>query len=238
MQSIRDAMSPSGALALYAKMFKDKNIDKYKSYSLEEEIRGRPFAELAPDQAQKWNASLAKSVSRNRMLLFFARRLRDYQRSPLYVIPSIAIIVRLIMVLVLSFTMINYSMFKIDRGLYRFDVVPGVFSFLYYSFNALILNSVDEIKPDKPLSQSIFMVQEALSFFVGLMLVTLVFSQKTQRASADLDEAIRNAEGEAASMEVWIISEYRVANLQKALDHLKDAETSLAKFAFWLTKGI
>jgi len=238
LRSFIASLSPNGAISAFASVFRGDAEGRFKSYALEEDVKSQSFDQMQPDQLAKWNNSLEKSVLYNRVLLFFAKKLRDYQRSPMQILPSIFGITRLLVFTILSFSLINIALYKINSNLYIVKSPPYIFTFIYFSFNSQIFNSIDELKPVMVLSQCVTMAQEFLSFFFGVILITLVLSQKAQRASSDLDEAIRNAEKEASSIELWIKSEYKIASVQYALEHLRNAETSLAKFIFWLSKGI
>ena len=88
------------------------------------------------------------------------------------------------------------------------------------------------------LSQSAYMIQQGLTFLLVAILVTLVLSHKAQRSSLDLDDAIASAERAAANVEGWIQSEYRMASIATAMEHLRRAESNLMSFIGWLSKGI
>lgn len=121
---------------------------------------------------------------------------------------------------------------------YKVVSSAGVFKLCYYSFNALLLNGIDDIKPVKNVSQSLLMAQELLSFVLVGIMISLFLSYRTQRASSDLDNAIKAAEREASSTKHWLQNEFRIVSINKAIDQLREAESSLVKFIQWLSRGI
>jgi len=82
------------------------------------------------------------------------------------------------------------------------------------------------------------MTQAMLSFFLVAILISLFLSYRTQRASSDLDDAIKVAEREAATMEDYLQREFRLVSINRAIDHLKQAEFNLLSFIHWLSRGI
>jgi len=232
------AISPANMFRLIKEYFnKDEDV-RFKAFRLDDEIRNTPVTELSPLQIEKWNNVLGNSVIYNRALLFYARTMRDYQRSNLPFIPGLITIFRLLSLTVFGFTLINFAAYKFDKSNYMVSSEAGIFKFFYYSFNALILNGIDDIKPIKIMSQSIFMTQAMLSFFLVAILISLFLSYRTQRASSDLDDAIKVAEREAATMEDYLQREFRLVSINRAIDHLKQAEFNLLSFIHWLSRGI
>ena len=232
------AVSARTIFHLYATVFKTANEIQPPTLALDADLRDLPVDQLGPDQLVKWNESLQNSVIYNRICLFTARTLRDYQRSSWHTIPSLFGILSLAIFTVIVFTGIYHALYKIDPQLFSFRDPPTIFTFLYFSFNALVVSSIEELRASAMLSQSVYMMQQGLIFLLGAILITLVFSHKAQRSSSDLDDAIASAEKAAANVEGWIQSEYRMASITTAMEHLRRAESNMISFIAWLSKGI
>ena len=232
------ALKPTVIFQIYTKFFKGVRKVGHVSFAIDAEIRDLPVEQMEPKQLEKWNTSLQTSVLFNRVCLFTAKKLRDYQISEWRVIPSIFGLLWLIVFTVVSFSGVYYALFKIDSALFRVTEEPSLFSFLYFSFNNLVLNATTEVAPAVMLSQSVYMIQASLSFLLVAILVTLFISYRAQRASSELDEVIKGVEEEGQQMETFIQEEYNIPSIDAAIERLKEMQTGLVQFLLWMSKGL
>lgn len=238
IKSFLSALKPTVIFQIYSKFFKGIRKVGHASFALDAEIKDLPVETLEPKQLEKWNTSLQTSVLFNRFCLFTATRLRDYQRSEWRMIPAIFGLLWLITFTVISFSGIYFSLFKLNPGLFNFAQAPTFFTFLFFSFNNLILNSTPEIAASAVLSQSAYMLQASLSFLLMVIIATLYISHRAQKSSSELDEVITAVEEEAKNMEGFIQEEYKIESITVAMERLKEMQSGLVQFIYWLSKGI
>jgi hypothetical protein len=238
VKSFLGAMKPTVVFQIYSKFFKGVRKLGHTSFALDAEIRNLPIETLEPKQLEKWNTSLQTSVLFNRFCLFTATKLGEYQRSEWRMIPSIFGLLWLVVFTVISFSGTYFSLYKINSGLFAFVKEPTLFTFFYFSFNNLVLNSTPEIAVSMKLSQSIYMVQESLSFLLVVIIATLYISHRAQKSTAELDEVIAGVEEEAKSMESFIQEEYKIESITIAMERLKEMQSGLVQLIYWLSKGI
>lgn len=239
VKNFMSALRPTTIFRIYSKFFREiRKIGYSSSFALDVKIKNLPIEQLEPEQLEKWHTSLQTSVVYNRLCLFVATRLQDYQRSEWRIIPSIFGLLWLIVFTVVSFSGIYYSLFKIDTNLFKFTEEPTLFTFLYFSFNNLILNSTLEISPSMALSQSVYMSQAALSFLVIILMATLYISHRVQKSAREIDGVITEVEAEARGIEDFIQKEYKISDIETATKRLEEVKSGLIGFIYWLSKGI
>ena len=238
VKSFLTALKPTVIYQIYSSFFKGARKLGHASFALDVEIRDLPMEKMEPKQLEKWNTSLQTSVLFNRFCLFTATKLRDYQKSEWRIIPSILGLLWLVAFTVASFSGVYYALFKWEPVLFSFTQAPTLFTFLYFSFNNLVFNSTPELAPATMLSQSIYMVQASLSFLLVGIMATLYISHRAQKSSSELDEVIKAVEAEASSMEGFIQTEYKIPNIVAAMERLREMQSGLVQFIYWLSKGI
>jgi len=238
VKSFLTALKPTVIFQIYSKLFRGARSLGHSSFALDAEIRDLPIEQLEPKQLEKWNTSLQSSVLFNRFCLFTSTKLRDYQKSEWRMIPSIFGLLWLVTFTVISFSGIYYALFKWQDELFRFTEEPSYFTFLYFSFNNFVLNSTAELAPATMLSQSTYMLQASLSFILVAIIATLFISHRTQKSTSELDEVITAVEEEARSMEGFIQTEYKIPNIESAIDRLKEVQSGLVQLIYWFSKGI
>jgi hypothetical protein len=138
---------------------------------------------------------------------------------------------------VASFTCINYGLYKIDPEYFRYTALPNLFTFIYYSFYNLF-NSLQEIPPNKAISQAFSMTESFLSLFLVAIFVSLLLSVRSQRDSEEINEAIHEFEKQGNAMENLIREEYKLDNIEAAIAELNRLKAGLVNFIYQLSKSI
>lgn len=229
---------PSSIFQVYIKIFSGIRKHGVSSFSLDENIKSLPVESLDQKQLEKWTTNLQISVLFNRICLFAAKKLRDYQSSGLNVVSYVLTILLLIAITIFSFAAINYGLYKIDNNIFDFSNAPTFFIFFYYSFNNLLFNSIQEIAPIMPISQTASMIESCFALFLVVIFVSLLLSVKSQRHSEELNEVIKGIEEEGKSMEQFIVDEYKLDNIQAAISELERLKAGLVNFIYQLSKNI
>ncbi len=229
---------PSSIFQVHIKIFSGIRKHGTSSFTLDESLKNLPVENFDQKQLEKWSANLQTSVLFNRICLFTAKKLRDYQNSGLNIISYILIILLLIIITNFSFAVINLGLFKINSDFFSFSTAPSFFTFFYYSFNNLFSNSIKEIAPVMPISQTASMTESFFALFLVAIFISLLLSVKSQRHAEELNEAIKGIEAQGTEMEGFIKDEYKINSIEDAMAELDKLKASLAKFIYKITESI
>lgn len=229
---------PSSVFQFHIKIFSGIRKHGISSFALDESIKNLPVASLDQKQMEKWTTNLQMSVLFNRVCLFAAKKLRDYQNSGLNIVSYVLTILMLVALTIFSFAAINFGLFKINSGLFGYSVEPNFFTFFYYSFNNLLFNSIKEIVPILPISQTVSMLESFFALFLVAIFVSLLLSVRSQRHAEELNEVIKGIEGQGKDMEGFIKDEYKINSIDDAMAELEKLKAGMAKFIYKITESI
>src|SRR5207302_6643455 len=126
-----------------------------------------------------------------------ARKLRDYGRSGYGKITSVLIFLLLVGVTVLAFSLINLSLYKIEPTYFRAAALPTLFTFLDYSFNRVIFQSIQDLTPIDVISKVAYDLEALFSLFLVGILVSLLVSTRSEKQTQELNETVIKLEGES-----------------------------------------
>ncbi len=185
---------PSNIFYVYIKIFSGIRKNASSSFALDESIKNLPVQNLDQKQLEKWTVNLQTAVLFNRVCLFAAKKLRDYQNSGLNIVSYVLTILLLVLLTIFSFAAINFGLYKIDPTLFVVSANPTFFTSFYYSFNNLLFNSIEEVIPQMPISQSVSMIESFFALFLIVIFVSLLLSVRSQRHTEELNEAIKDIE--------------------------------------------
>ncbi|MBI2471883.1 MAG: hypothetical protein HYV59_11680 [Planctomycetes bacterium] len=231
-------LKPSIIFQVYTKIFSEFRKNAVSSWTLDESIKNLPVKSLNQEQLETWTENLQMSVLFNRVCLFIAKKLKNYQSSGLNIITYVLTILFLIVLTVFSFAVINYGLFKIDSGLFSYSTTPSFYTFFYYSFNNLFFNSIREITPILFISQTISMIEYFLALFLIVIFVSLLFSVRSQRHTEELSELIKEITDQGKYMESFIKGEYKINSINDAMEELKKLKASMIKLIYKITESI
>jgi hypothetical protein len=226
---------PSSIFQAYIKVI--PGIQKHGAtlFTLDNDIRNLPVEKMDQYQLEEWTNKLQVSVLFNRAYLFLAKKLKDYQNSGLDSAAQALKILLLTLLTIFSFTAINYGLYKIDVSFFAYSNKPIFFTFLYYSFNTLLFNSIKDIVPTMQLSQAISMVESFFAFILITIFVSLLFSSKSQRHTEELNEIIGGLEKQGSGMEGFIRDEYSINSIDDAIEKLEKSKSGLIKIIYKLS---
>ena len=229
---------PSSIFQIYIKIF--SGIRKHgKSYfGIDENMRNLPTTSFGEKQLEKWTTNLQASVLFNRVCLFSAKKLRDYQNSRLGAVSSVFTIFGLMILTIFSFAVINYGVFKINNGYFELTTAPNFFIFVYYSFNSIFFNSIKEVSPIAPVSQLLSMIKSFFAFFLGAIFISLILTYRNQKRSDELNSAFKGIEEEGASMEGFIREEYKFNSIYEAMAELEKLKSGALQVILKISESI
>jgi hypothetical protein len=229
---------PSSIFQVHAKFFAGIRKQGNATFALADEIKNLPLEKLTQQQLEKRTSNLQMSVLFNRICLFVAKKLKNYQGSGFNIISYVLTLLGLILLTVITFTFIYYALYKINPFWFHINTEPRFFYFLYFSFNNLLFNSISEVNVAAPVTQSAYMIQQIFSFSLGAIFVSLFFSIKHQRHSDELNVVIENIEKEGESMESFIREEYKLKSIDEAIAELEKLKSSFVKIIYQISKYI
>ncbi len=229
---------PSSIFQVQKNIFSEIRKQGSSSFALDKSIKDLPITNLDSKQLEKWTTNLQASVLFNRICLFTAKKLRDYQNSRLNIISYVLTILILIVLTSFSFAVINFGLFKISNEFFSFSIYPSFFTFFYYSFNNLLFNLIKEITPIMPVSQVVSMIESFFALFLVAIFISLLLSVRSQRQAEELNEAIKGIEVQGTEMEGFIKDEYKINSIEDAMAELEKLKASLVKFIYKITESI
>jgi len=237
---------PTFAPEVYKRVFARTRTFVSNTYLPDDKIKALPVLTSTVDQLQaldktdldKWKSNLEISVLFNRASLFFAKKLRAYQRSGFPLVTSALTLVSLVFVTIVTFACINFALFHIDPLYFETSSYPSFFTFIWYSFHAMVFSSVKELLPVSPISQTVWMIEGMLSLFLIVILAALFFSHRSQRESAELNDVIAKIEEEGLLMEAFIKTQWHIETIDHAIVELTRLRASSLRLLLFFSERL
>lgn len=165
----------------------------------------------------------------NRTLYFIAEKLKRFKESRVYVVFFIISLLFTFAVSVVLFSLINYGIYKLDPASFSMSGYEGYFIFLYYSFNALIMNSISAVEPLSFLSMTINMVQIFYGIVLIVILIGIIISVNTQKYKDDIDQVIYAFDMQSEDVEKILELNFKMS-IHQAINELERVKHSLIDF--------
>lgn len=238
IQRFLSAFKPSSIFAAYISLFAGIRKHGTKAFALDSTLKGIPITTYDQSQWTKRSTNLQVSVLFNRVCLFSAKKLRDYQNSGFNVASGVVTTLILILLTVVCFAFITYALYKIDPHFYNAPIIPSFFTFIYYSFNNLLFNQIPEMVPASPYSQLLSMVESFFALLLVAVFTSIVLPIRSQRYSSELNETISRIKEEGDSMEVFIRDEYNLQNIEDALLELQRVKAQMVSVLYQISEGL
>jgi hypothetical protein len=240
IQKFISIFKPSGVYQVYNKFFSGFGdfLSSSPIYQMDEEVATLAIENMDEKQLQKWTSNVQIFVLFNRVCLFVAKKLKSFQESSSSLVSSVFSILILIVFTVLTFSAVNYGIFKINQEYFSVSGVPTFFDFFYYSFNVLLFNQIQEITATTPISQTLSMLESFFALFLVAIFVSLVLSVKSQRYAEELKEAVKGLEDEGKKMEGYIRENYRLNSIEEALGALQNLQSVVTDFLFKISESL
>lgn len=235
VRTIRSAFSQAN-LDLLENNLGDFRKNIVTQYKLDTHLRNKPVGKLTVIQKKKWVTKVEVPVLMNRAYLFVAKRFREYQRSPAPFVMATISFFGIFLLTLAIFSLLNFSIFRIDESNFDISGDQSFFSFVWYSFNAFVNNFVREITPVSAFARSLWMINITFSIFMLTVLGSLYYSVRKERDSERIDTIVSKLQSEGQELESFIRTEFRIASVDEASAELANAETSLFRFFLWMTE--
>ena len=232
------AFKPSTMHQIFMNSFSLIRKHGSSTFALAEDLKSLELKEFSPAQLTTWTNNLQMAVVFNRMCLFTAKKLKDYEKTGVHTVSVILITLLLMFQTVIAFACINFSLFKIDASSFQILGDTSFFSFIFYSFNNLIFSSSPDLVASSTGAKTLYMIQTSMIFVLGLIFVSILISEMKQRHEKALQEAITKIEEEGKAMEGLICAEYRFNNIEDAISELERVKASMISIILRLSKNV
>jgi len=236
---------PSGMSQLYIKIFNSLGkfvrsippAPEYPAMILDEKELEIPIESMDEKQLQKWITGVQYLVFFNRICLFVAKKIKSYQESRFNIASAAFSILMLLIFTVLSFSIINFGLYKINPDFFEVSSVPTYFTFIYYSFSNIFHSSIREITATAPPSQVVLMTESLFEVFLIGIFVTLVITVRSQRETDEMNKVISYLNEEGRNAEGYLKEKYRY-NIEEAIEALQKLNAFLANILNKMTETI
>lgn len=215
-----------------------KNKQNLSTLKLSEDLKNLPVDKLNEKQVEKRTSNIQVAVFFNRVLLFIASKLKNFQSNKInYLFYIISILLFLIMTIV-SFSLVNYALFKLDTSFFNYNDMPSFFTFIYYSFSGVFSQSISTLEPVLPLSQLISMLQLFGGVYILVIFIAFIVNIKSERNEADLIKIIQSFEEQGGILENFISEEYKINSIDDAIEELSKMKAGLTKLLYKISDNI
>jgi len=245
LQKFLSVLKPSGADQVYIKIFsffgelvKFKPVPAAPTAVLSDKELELTLEDMDEKQIQKWTTGVLWLALFNRVCLFVAKKIKSYLDSRFNIISSVFGILILVLFTVLSFSLLNFGLFKINPNYFSFQAEPTIFNFFYYSFNIFLFNPIQEIIAKAPIAQIANMVEYLFAIFLIAIFVSLVFSFRSQRETEELNNLIAFLTEEGTKAEGVLKDKYRLNTVEEAMEALQKLNSIFAEWLFKITNTI
>jgi hypothetical protein len=221
---------------VYSKLIR-KCPDAVVNSLSDKDIRDLPAETLSESQADLRRTSLQTLVIADRALLFFARRLKEFQESKLNAVAYAFNLILLLVFTVVSFAGLNYALYKLDVQQYAVTGPLTPFLFFYYSFHVFLFNGIAEIAPNGTYSEVLSMSEQFFAIVLLFILIVLFFSVKSEKYKEELARTIRETEAGVCTLDGLIRSSYRVT-VAEAVKEIRNLKSNLVVLIDWLSRDL
>jgi hypothetical protein len=192
---------------------------------------------MSEEQHNKWAMHLQFMIIINRVCLFITSKLRNFQKSNVNVVFYILSIFYTVFFTVFTFALINFAIYKVDPNSFNTSPKGNFFFFIYYSFNTLFTNSINDFFPIAPLSR---FANSLEIFFAFLLLVILFFLFTTilrDKHNEEINTAIVTVNKQAKDLNTFVQQEFNMT-VDDAINIIKNLNGSLIKVIYYFSKDI
>ena len=202
------------------------------------EIINVPYSSLTEEQTNTLKTNLQSAVIASRLCLLLAKKLRNYQASKVGFYSGAFAIIFIVLLTVVVFAVINFALFKIDQSHFMISEFVNFFTFVYYSFNAVVFQRITELTPITISSQIFWMMEAACALYFALIFVTVMFSARNQSQTEELDETVKIISGYGKNLEVFVLDKYKFANMDDAVKGLINLKAESISFIYKISADV
>jgi hypothetical protein len=189
---------------------------------------------LADKELETWANQAQMIVLHNRICLFTARKLRDYQQSGIGISMYILSFLILALLTICCFTGVNFAIYKLEPKSFRLTEEPSLFTFFYYSFQMILFQSISAVHPLLRLAEIASMAEEFMAFCLLAIMLSLLFAYRNQRVDDALNDTIAKIKSQGEKVESRMRQEWNI-DVGDAIAQLRKAKSSFLSVILYFT---
>lgn len=200
--------------------------------------RGVKLTRMPEEGQAKYAEALRMRILLNRGALFFATRLRDFQKSPAIALAGLGAALNLIVFSVVSFAVLYAGAERLNPDSISNDGVLEAFDFIYLSFSTMIFSAVDGVVFVDNVSRGLSMIQRFLSFTMLGLFLGVFLSVRSKKYQQELEDTIEEIKGAGKTFENSIVNYYGYSGIDEAVEDLRHLQEDTANFIVRLSASI
>lgn len=194
---------------------------------------------LMPEEGKvKYAEALRMRILLNRGALFFATRLRDFQKSQAIALSGLASALNLVVISSAAFAVLYAGAQRIDPTSISSEMTMEAFDYVYLSFNNMIFSDVAGVAFVDNLSRGLSMLQRFLTFTMLGLFVGVIMSIRGRRYQQELEETIEEIKSAGGIFEKSIVNYYGYSGIDEAVEDLRHIQKDMADFIVRISAGI
>lgn len=211
-----------------------KHNDKF---GLANELKDIDYKEMDSNALQKWSTSLQMVIIFNRGCYFFTSKLRDYQKSKYNVAIYLLSLILTVFITIVVFSFINLSLYKANAQSFSSAPSGGFLFFVYYSFNTLFTNSINDFYPISDVARLVSSLEILFAFLILVILFFLFTTILRDKHNEEIDTAITALKRQGEELESYISNEYKM-NINSAIETIEELKGGMIKIIYFFSKYI
>jgi hypothetical protein len=209
-----------------------------KLWWVNDELRNPEIAKFNSAQLTQFTSSMAMGVLVHRVMYWWAYQLDSYRRSPAPFLVNVLSYLRLFLVAVLAYALINFAIFRADPQAFRYAVTPSLFPFIHYAINVLIAGSADSLSAQSPLA----VIAADLAHLTGILffltlLATILFSIRSTKQDEALRETVSVFRRRAREFDEKFTQQYEIG-VADALNRLSELGNGLVSVIVFFSSRV
>lgn len=187
---------------------------------------------------EKYIMYLQSAVLFNRISLLISKEFKNFKKSSTIIIMHVLDIAICTIITIYTFAVINFAIYEINSSNYSFLSAPDFFDFFYYSFSVFINNSIESIFPSAFISQFIHMAESLFSYILLVITVSILYTYHRTKNDNEIDILILNLENNGYEIEQLIEREFKIKNIDDAINELTKLKATMINLIFKLSEYI
>ena len=236
-KKLQYAFKPSHIFTIQSEAI-NKMWDNIKSkFKVAEEIRDTDLENMTPSQQEGFCNNLQFLIIINRILYFITSKLKRFQKSNLNVSYYFISVFYTIIITVFVFALQYMSLFKVDHSSFNTNPKGNFLFFVYYSFNTLFTNSINDFYPISDYARFLSSFETLFAFILLAIIFFLLTTIVRDRHNEEITSAITSIKKKGEELELVISEDYKM-DLKEAIEFIESVQGKLIKVIYYFTENI
>lgn len=240
LKAFRYALTPARFVTTQRRLF-DKVLSGKMFWSLvsvDEKHRGQNVEVLDREQSQQVLARVGFGLIAYRGSQLWSYQLDRYRRSGASIIFSAASVIGLIIQGVISFTLVNFAVFKVDPSQFSINGSTSLAMFSYYSFASLFVSEISVIAPAGGVAAALSVTAGfSAAVVVMILIATVFFGFRQSKSDEAANQEIRQLREQGDHFAERLGEEYDLT-VEELFRRVADLGWDLLGILAYLTRSI